>query len=284
MEFLDSVLTTFVYLLITLVLLALGRLVFSLFHRKINIKDELVEKDNLAFSVAHVGYFVGLICVIGGAMVGPSHGLLTDSIDIAVYGLLGIALLNITIRLNDLVILRKFKVRDEIIENQNVGTGVIEAASAIAAGLIIYGSISGEDEGGIISTILFWAAGQVLMIITSYVYNAIVPYNIHDYIEKNNVAVGIGFAGAIIAIGNLIRHAVTGEFEHWSDIWYHVAYDAAIALILLPIARILCDKLLLPGRNLTDELINQEKPNTGAAFIEAFSYIGGSMLIAWSLG
>ena len=37
------------------------------------------------------------------------------------------------------------------------------------------------------------------------------------------------------------------------------------------------------GRSLTDEIVNQEHPNVGAAFIEAFSYIGASFLIVWSL-
>jgi hypothetical protein len=49
------------------------------------------------------------------------------------------------------------------------------------------------------------------------------------------------------------------------------------------LARLFCDKILLPGQNLTDELINQEKPNVGAALVEAFAYAGGSMLIVWAL-
>ena len=56
-----------------------------------------------------------------------------------------------------------------------------------------------------------------------------------------------------------------------------------MGLILLPIIRFLSDKILIPGRSLTDEIVNQENPNVGAAFIEAFSYIGASFLIVWSL-
>jgi hypothetical protein len=47
--------------------------------------------------------------------------------------------------------------------------------------------------------------------------------------------------------------------------------------------RFITDKILLPGQNLTDEIINQEKPNIGAALVEAFAYIGGSVLITWCL-
>ncbi|MEM7109994.1 MAG: DUF350 domain-containing protein, partial [Bacteroidota bacterium] len=38
-----------------------------------------------------------------------------------------------------------------------------------------------------------------------------------------------------------------------------------------------------PGQNLTDEIVNQEDPNCGAALVEAFAYIGGSVLITWAL-
>jgi hypothetical protein len=47
--------------------------------------------------------------------------------------------------------------------------------------------------------------------------------------------------------------------------------------------RFLADVVLLPGQKLTDEIANQDKPNVGAGFIEAFSYVGASFLIVWSL-
>ena len=120
---------------------------YQLIHRGYNVKDELVEKDNLAFAVAHTGYFVGLIFAIGGVMMGESYGLLLDLLFIFGYGLLSLILLNISILINDKVILRRFSVKKEIIESQNVGTGVIEGASAVATGLIIMGSVYGEGGG-----------------------------------------------------------------------------------------------------------------------------------------
>jgi len=282
MEFLDTALATVVYLASCFVLFLVGKFVYQLFQRKINIKDELVEKDNFAFALAHTGYFVGLLLAIGSAIVGPSNGLAQDLIDIFIYGLLAILLLNISIVINDKLVLRKFHVYKEIVEDQNSGTGVVEAANAVATGLILMGAVSGE-MGGIWSAIAFWALGQVLLLITAYVYNWITPYNIHAEIEKDNVAVGIGFAGALISIGNLIRFGLSGDFVSWTYTLETIGVDVLIGLLLLPVVRILTDKILLPGRNLTDEIVNQEKPNIGAALIEAFAYIGGSVLITWSL-
>jgi len=282
MEFLDSLLTTLSYLLGSFVLFAIGKVVYGLFHPKIKIGHELVEKDNLAFSLAHVGYFTGLILTIGGAIIGPSDGLVVDLINLGIYGGMGIILLNISIRINDVIILSKFKIHDEIIRDQNAGTGAIEAANAIATGLILMGAISGEG-GGIVTALVFWAIGQLILILTGLVYNLITPYDIHHHIEKDNVAVGVGFAGAIIALGNLIRDGLMIDFVNWQTSLINVGYDVAIGLIFLPVARLIADKLLLPGQKLTDEIVNQEKPNIGAATVEALAYIGGSVLISWSI-
>lgn len=282
MTYIDAILTTVVYLGSSFALFFIGKFLYQLFHRGYNVKEELVEKDNLAFALAHTGYFIGIILAIGGVMMGETAGLLMDLLYIGVYGILSLILLNLSIIINDKIILRKFSVKKEICEDQNAGTGVLEGASSIATGLIIMGSVYGE--GGWIDTVLiYWVIGQALLILTAFVYNWITPFNVHEHIEKDNVAVGVAMAGAIIAIGNLVRHGLMHDFESWWITAEYVAIDTGIGLVFLPIARLIADKILLPGRNLTDELINQEKPNIGAGVIEAFAYIGGSVLICWSL-
>ena len=246
----------------------------------------MVEKDNLAFSISYVGYYVGLVLAIGSAVVGPSHGILNDIIEIFLFGFLAIILLNLSTLINDKVILNKFSVRKELVDDQNAGTGVIEAANSIASGLVIFGAVSGETASigfGVLTAIIFWAIGQVTMIITELVYTRMVPYDVHDEIEKDNVAAGIGFAGAMIAIANLVRFGLSGEFEGWLDTLGEVGIEVLIGIVFLPVVRVICDKILLPGRKLTDEIVNQEKPNVGAGLIEAFAYIGGSVLITWCI-
>ena len=205
-EYLNLIKESAAYILCAFLMFYIGKIVYGLFHRKINVQNELVEKDNLAFAIAHTGYFIGLLLAIGSAIVGPSKGLVTDLIDISVYGLLSIILLNISTIINDKIILRRFSVYKEIVEDRNEGTGVIEAASAIGSGLIIFGAVSGESGGtmldGIVSAIIFWFIGQIVMVLTSLVYNKICSYNVFEEVEKDNVAVGIGFAGAYWFCGN----------------------------------------------------------------------------------
>ncbi|MBL4559712.1 MAG: DUF350 domain-containing protein [Labilibaculum sp.] len=275
-----------VYIMVAFAIFLIGKFIYQLLHPSFKVKEELVKKDNFAFAIAHVGYYIGLLFSIGSAIVGPSNGLVNDVIDITVYGLLAIVLLNISIFLSDYLILRKFSIRKEIIEDQNAGTGVVEGAVSVASGLIIFGAVSGESGNllfGILTAVVFWAFGQVALIVTTRIYNWITPYDLHEHIEKDNVAVGVGFAGAIIAIANLIRFGLTGDFDGWLPTFTKAGFELVVGIVLLPVMRLITDKILLPGERLTDEIINQEKPNVGAALVEAFAYIGGSVLITWCL-
>ena len=284
---LDGFLTTVAYLASAFILFFIGKLVYQVFHPGIKVNYQLVEEDNFAFSISYVGYYIGLLLAIGSAVIGESAGHLElDLLDIAVYGGLAILLLNLSIIINDKVIFRKFDLKHEIINDKNIGTGIVQGANSVATGLIILGAIHGEgygDGGPIITVLIYWVLGQGIMFLVSLVYNAITPYDIHDHIEKKNAAVALGYAGALIAVANLIRFALMHDFEDWATTLEDVAFDTGIGLILLPVVRFLTDKILLPGQKLTDEIVNQEHPNHGAALIEAFAYIGGSILICWSL-
>lgn len=277
---------TTVYLLCCFTIFFLGKLIYQGINRSFSIKEELVEKDNFAFSLAHVGYLCGLLIAIGSVIVGESRGLLKDVIDIFAYGILAIILLNISIWLNDKLILRHFSVKKEILTDRNAGTGTIEGAVAIASGLIIYGALTGESNdliSGILSALAFWGGGQIILFLAAQIYQWITPYNIHEHIERDNVAVGVGVSGVLIAIAILICHAIQGDFIFSAEYIYDVSIELLLGFLLLPVLRFLTDKILLPGQKLSDEIINQEKPNVGAAIIEAFSYIGGAILLSWCL-
>lgn len=277
---LDEMITGIIYLVAVFILFIVGKVVYDKLNPRFDLKYELVEKDNFAMSLAIVGYYFGLIFAIGGILYGPSAGWLEDVIDIFMYGFLAIILLNISIVLNNKLILPKFDNIKEIIDDQNAGTGVVEGGNHIANGLILYGALLGEG-GGLVSALVFWLVGQVALVAISRIYAMMVPYDMHDEIEKDNCAVGVAFAGVIIAFGNVIRIGIGDEFVSYRENLGTFLGFFLFALFLLPILRFLTDKILLPGRKLTDELVNQETPNVGAGTIEAFSYIAASFLLGW---
>tara|TARA_B100000683_G_scaffold85995_1_gene84903 strand:+ start:1770 stop:2642 length:873 start_codon:yes stop_codon:yes gene_type:complete len=278
----DTGVSTLMYCVAALILLAVGMLVFKLLNRKTNVNDELVEKDNFAFAIQYVGYLLGLLLSIGGAIVGESLGVKEDLINIAIYGGMGIVLLNIASLISDKVILNKFSVQKEVCDDKNEGVGVVAAANSIASGLIVFSAVQGEG-GGIETAVVCWGVGQLLLILASLFYNLMTPYDIHHHLEKDNVAVGIGFAGAIVAFSILISNAISGDFEGYQSLAINLSFEFVIGMLLLPLIRIAADKLILVGQNLDDELVNQTKPNLGAGLIEAFAYVGGAILISWCI-
>lgn len=279
---LDSLLLGIIYLIVGYLLFWLGKAVYSLTHPDVNVNEELLQRNNAALGVALVGYYFGLILAIGGSIVGPSRGLVEDLLDLALYGVFGILALNISALVRDKLILYRFRVKDEIIRDQNVGTGVVEAAISIASGMVIYGAVAGEG-GTLLTAIAFWMLGQAALVIVGLVYQFITPYDIHELIERDNVAVGVGFAGALVAVGNVVRGASEADFISWSSNLSFFALEFLITILLLPVIRFVTDKMLLPGSSLTKEIAKENPPNLGAAYVEAFSYIGASFLIVWAM-
>ncbi|MCD8412636.1 DUF350 domain-containing protein [Tenacibaculum finnmarkense] len=287
-EYINSIeiVHSFGYILSGFVIFILGKIAYKMLHPSINIQDELVEKDNFAFIISYVGYFTALIIVIGGAIIGESYDFITDIQHIFIYGIIAIALLLLSAWISNKVILNKFDLKKEIITDQNEGAGVIEAAIYIANGLVLYGALIGESEtliAGISTFIIYWILGNIVLILASKVFIAWMGYDIHNEVEKDNVAAGVSFSGAILAIGIITMNAILDLFLDWTTTLIDISLQTLLGCLLLPIMRLFADKILLPGRKLTDEIINQEKPNIGAGLMEAFAYIAAAILITWSI-
>lgn len=287
---LDSLLTGIVYISLFFLLFALGKFVYKLLHRELDLNREMLENDNPAVSLAVTGYYAGLLLSIGAAIVGPSAGFVPDLIDLVIYGVLSIILLNLSSFICGLFILTKFKINDELLRDRNQGTGAVVFGVLLASGFVIYGSVSGTG-GTVWTAIGFWALGQLLLVVAAFLYNFILPFDLHMEIEKDNVPAGVSFAGALIAMGIVVGLAAEGDFVSWGESLPTFLAYALIGLVSLPLLRFLTDWLLLPGVRLSDEIMGlkpdksreERGPNLGAAYIEAFSYIAGAYIIYWCI-
>ena len=277
----DQILTGFIYLAVVLVLVVIGKWVYTALHRGFVLRTQLLEKDNLAMALTIAGYYLGLAIVLGGVVSGPGSGMLTENvIDVAIFGLLAIILLNLSGWINDKIIFSRFDNQKEIIQDRNIGMGAIEGGNHVAVGLITAGALSGE--GGLLSAAVFWVLGQVGLIVAALMYNKMTSFDLHHEIERDNTAVGVAFAGVLIGFGNIIRLAGEGDFVSWTQSLSEFGYYAVVGLLLLPLVRLFADKVLLPGARLTDELV-QDVPNVGAGAIEATTYLAASILIGLTL-
>lgn len=274
------------YILTGTLLFFAGRFLYKITHRDIQIADELVEKDNFAFSFSYVGYFIAVVIIIGSSIIGESHGIVNDLTNIVVYSLLGILFLHISSWISNKFMFRLFNLKKEVVTDQNEGAGIIFASIYIVNALILYGSIIGESESlvhGITTFIGYWILSNLLLIVSTLVYSKSLDYDIHQEIEKDNVAAGISFSGALLAIGIIIMNSISHEFLNWYTTIIDVVAQAILGMILLPFIRVIADKILLPGQKLTHEIAHQEKPNCGAALMEAFCYVAASLFILWSI-
>ena len=111
LETIDNLFVAVIYLIVSFALFLIGKQAYQLVHRNIHIDNELVEKDNLAFSFANVGYYIGLIVAIIGVYTGDASHIVDDLIDVGIYGGASIILLNLSILVSDRLILRKFSVK-----------------------------------------------------------------------------------------------------------------------------------------------------------------------------
>lgn len=288
---------TIAYITLFFAVFTISRFFFKLKNKKFDFENELTVKDNVAFSVLTVGYFIGVLIIFMGVLYGEAHDLITDSILVLGYTIIGNLLLLLASVFNEKVVFgKKFKFYKEIIRDENVGTGCIEAANFIGASLIIYGAISGksinlfpelESTGlyisDLLSLVVFWVIGQLILFIGLKTYAKVAGYDFVKEVQKDNNAVGIVYASVLIAIAYIYASAVKGDMESWFITFENIAYSLVLGGILLPLSRVFIERVILPKSNLTHEIVHQEVPNKGAALIEAFAYIGSAIVISYCM-
>lgn len=279
-----------VYVVLALVVIFVAKLVQD-FLTPYHIGEQLAHRENTALAVSISGYFLGVVIIVAGALYQP----LTNDVDLGlgftetywttvitvfVYSLVGIVLLNISRIIVDKLALYQFSTSDEIVEQQNSGTGAVEAGVYVATSLIIAGSISGEGGGPLIS-LAFIGLGLLTLVLFVLFYEFTTSFSIHDDIEQGNIAVGVALGGNIVAIGIVVLKAVFGNFTSWESGLIGFAVFAVIGFILLLIVRLLVDWVLFMKVKVSEEL--SENHNLGVAFIESAIVISASLVLFFAV-
>ena len=281
-----------IYVVMGVALLAIARLAQDVVT-PYKIQEQLRDKDNVALALSITGYYLGIVIVFLGAVYQPSTltadavfnlGFTTeyweDVLRVLVYSLVGIVVLNVARIVVDKLVLYKFSTEKEIIEDHNAGTGAVEFAVYVAVGLVIAASIAGEG-GGPETSLAFLGMGLAVLILYTLFYEVTTSFDVHDEIEKDNVAVGVALAGNLIAIGIVVFKAVSGDFVGWSDGIAGFLTYAVFGFILLFAVRIAVDMVLFPKVKVADELVIDR--NLGVAFIESAAVISVSLILLFAI-
>ena len=269
-----------VYLLEAFVLLVIAKWAYTSLYRRVQLKEELFDKGNVALAVSTAGYLFGIVIALGGVLAGPSAGWQADLTATALYGLMTIVMMLVASWLCEKVLLSRFDNTKEVVEDQNLGTAFVEAGVHIANGLILLAIQQGAGPWW--AGLVFWALAQAVLLVLGRLYEMATPHSIHDELERDNAAVGLALAGALVGMGNIISIAVAGALAGWREGLTTFAADAAFGLVILLVIRRLSCALLAPGVSLAAQQ-TQETPRIGAGLLEAFGYVGGSMLVVWVL-
>ena len=267
------------YLLGAFVLLWIAKVAYTGVYRRVNLKAEIFERGNNAVAVSTVGYLLGITIALGGVLTGASSGWRSDLSDIGLFGLQTVVLMILASFLCEKILLPRFNNTKEVVEDHNLGTAFVEAGTHIANGLILL-AIQQGSGGAWWMTLVFWLLTQVALILVALLYEAATPHSIHDELEKDNAAVGLGFGGVLVGMGNILSIAVAGDFVGWKTSLILFFSDAVFGLVVLFLIHKLTDLLLAPGVKLSEQQTG-DSPKIGAGALEAFGYIGGSMLVVW---
>ena len=276
-----------------LIILALAKFAKDAVNRHYQVNEEITAKGNLAVALRLIGYFLAIILIFLGVLYQPlTAGYLTvgfgfdrdfgvEVLRVFLYSLGGIVALNLVRVLFDRLVLYKFQLEKEVVEDRNVGAGAAEFGMYVATGLLIAGAVAGEtyrSEGeSALIALAFFGMGLALLIAFALAYEFTTPFNIHDEIERDNPAVGIAFGGNLIAIGLVALKAVFGDFAGWGESIAAFLVFGVLGFVLLYVMRLLIDLVILPTVKVSWAI--SEGRNVGVALVEGAVVISAALVL-----
>ena len=287
-----------------LIILALAKFTRDLVTRHYQVDEEITTKSNLAVALRLSGYLIAVILILAGVLYQPLSGggwfaysalgetatasgfgfdreLGEEVLRVFLYAVGGIVALNLVRVLFDRLILYKFQLEKEVVEDRNAGAGAAEFGMYVATGLLIAGAVAGdtgssEGEAALVA-LAFFGMGLVLLVAFALFYEFTTSFNIHDEIERDNVAVGVALGGNLVGIGLVTLKAVFGDFVGWGESIAAFLVFGVLGFVLLYVVRMLIDLVLLPTVKISQAL--SEGRNTGVAMVESAAVISAALVL-----
>lgn len=268
-------------ILAVIVLLIIARAVYRLLLGQ-SVTDTLIGRDNRAAAIALGGFLLGVIYVIIPILSGPSHSFWADVKGVLAYGIGGILAMTVAGLLFEQYSRATGVPLREQIRAGNVAAGIVDGAIYLASSQITAGALTG-DSGAIVPTVIFWAAGVAAMIVLTHLFRMLTAYDDAKLIQSSNIAVALGFAGLIVAIGTMVGYAVSGNFTGYADSFRAFGLMLLAVLALYPVRQIIVQTLFLgAGFSLRGGRLDREiaeDQNIGAGLLEATGYLATALIV-----
>ncbi|MGO8945340.1 MAG: DUF350 domain-containing protein [Syntrophobacteraceae bacterium] len=279
MDFLNIVLQMAVYPLVGLLVVWLVKLADDK-RAPFDEEKAMLLESNLAVGLRKSGICLGLFLALAGVLSGKSPKIMADLWNFLQATIMIVILLFITFEINKRIILRKVN-NDEAVAKGNVAVGAVEFSTFVGTGIIMNGAFTGEG-GGLLAAGVFFALGQIALVIVFYLEAAISRRNIQEEIEiKGNIAEGIDVAGILIAISIILRASIIGPFTGWIPGLEGFGIYLALGILALFVFKVLAQKMFMPKVSYADEMDKQR--NEAVAILAACIQISVAVLIANSM-
>jgi uncharacterized membrane protein YjfL (UPF0719 family) len=247
--------------------------------------DQLTEKDNPAFGAALSGYLFGATIALTAAF--PKEPAITlpalrTALELlAAQGILVAVLMRASVWIISHGIIRKFGVSREMVRDRNVGAGAVVAGGCIAAGLVLHGALSGDSDSpwmALRDLLVFWTAGQVILVIGAWVYGMVARYDVQRALERDNIAAGFALGGFLAALGIMIDASLAGASSNLAMELIATFGVATIGLLLLLCTSLIAARVFLPHSPIPKEISVDRNPAAG--LLAAACFVAVALLLA----
>jgi len=266
-------------LLLLLVMLVAKGVYFLRFKMKpgaadFSLDEALADPQNNAIAVSLAAYAFAQGLALVGAAYCPNEDAGVHGVNIAVWTLVGCALLFLAFLINDLILLHSVDNTLQLRED-NVAIALFEGGSFISCGLILRSNLlgSGGDETaedyarGLALVGIYWLVCQAILLLFAYLYRLITSFDDHAELVAGNASAGLSGGLTLVALAVVMSYPLV----YYSSllIFLPIAIIGVIALVIL---RVVVDMFVLPGDRLDNEIKGDH--NWGAALIEGAVAIG----------
>jgi len=274
---------------ITIAIILLGAMRFLLgLTSQVNSTQELAQKDNFAFGVSVAGSILALGIVLTGAITGENaSSYMMEIIGMLAYGTYGLVLIKVGRIIQDKVALQHLN-KSQLIKEQNLTIGIVDAAGAIATAIIIRAVLLWVDGLSIATFVAitsgFIVAQAVLVLVTRLRERKYAANNQEDCLQEalseGQLALAIRYSGQVISTALAVTAAshflvYSPETLVMNLIGWLVF--GIIMTLLVALLTSLAKRIVLWGINLVEEVDQQH--NIGVASIEMATSISIALIL-----
>jgi uncharacterized membrane protein YjfL (UPF0719 family) len=248
-----------VYVLLTLVFLFLSKKIADTITR-FDDDQAIRQEQNPAVALRRFGLFFGLgIAMAGVISTGISKlSLLTYLLD----GGAAIVLFFVAHYVNEYLLVPGVD-NNDLIKQGNIPTGLVEAGSFLATGILLNGAFAGE-EGSLTTAVVFFLLGQAFLVVSVKIHQKVYRFQVAECLKQQNLSAGVTIAGLLVSYSFILRATITGSFTGWAESLGYFIISALTGIVALFVFERLAGLVFLRGIRLADEI---GRANTASAIL-----------------